>query len=136
MRLEISNGGYFIIKEISSENIFEFQSWLYHNGFDGKIESRQTYMVQQPRSYFYLENPYDPHYNPYNPYNNPHYIENRQEIGYLLNYRYIRTYYDDTYKTELIKIGMCIIATGSHLLFLDPGEYEILPAGLKILPNE
>ena len=136
MRLEISNGGYFIIKEISSENIFEFQSWLYHNGFDGKIESRQTYMVQQPRSYFYLENPYDPHYNPYDPYNNPRYIENRQEIGYLLNYRYIRTYYDNTYKTELIKIGMCIIATGSHLLFLDPGEYEILPAGLKILPNE
>lgn len=132
MRLEISNGGYFIIKEISSENIFKFQSWLYRNGFDGKIESRQTYMAQQPRPYFYLENPYDP----YNPYNNPRYIENRQEIGYLLNYRYIRTYYDDTYKTELIKIGMCIIATGSHLLFLDPGEYEILPAGLKILPNE
>lgn len=129
MRLEISNGGYFIIKEISSENIFEFQSWLYHHGFEGKIESRQTYMVQQPRPYFYLENPYDP-------YNNPRYIENRQEIGYLLNYRYIRTYYDDNYKTELIKIGMCIIATGSHLLFLDPGEYEILPAGLKILPNE
>lgn len=129
MRLEISNGGYFIIKEISSENIFKFQSWLYRNGFDGKIESRQTYMVQQPRPYFYLENPYD------NPYN-IRYIENRQEVGYLLNYRYIRTYYDDTYKTELIKIGMCIIATGSHLLFLDPGEYEILPAGLKILPNE
>lgn len=132
MRLEISNGGYFIIKEISSENIFEFQSWLYRNGFDGKIESRQTYMVQQPRPYFYLENPYDPYYNPYN----TRYIENRQEVGYLLNYRYIRTYYDDTYKTELIKIGMCIIATGSHLLFLDPSEYEILPAGLKILPNE
>ena len=133
MRLEISNGGYFIIKEISSENIFEFQSWLYRNGFDGKIESRQVYMIQQPRPYFYLEeNPYDPHYNPYN----TRYIENRQEVGYLLNYRYIRTYYDDTYKTELIKIGMCIIATGSHLLFLDPGEYEILPAGLKILPNE
>ena len=133
MRLEISNGGYFIIKEISSENIFEFQSWLYRNGFDGKIESRQVYMIQQPRPYFYLEeNPYDPRYNPYD----PRYIENRQEVGYLLNYRYIRTYYDDTYKTELIKIGMCIIATGSHLLFLDPGEYEILPAGLKILPNE
>ena len=132
MRLEISNGGYFLIKEISSENIFEFQSWLYHNGFDGKIEGRQTYMVQQPRPYFYLENPYDPHYNQYN----TRYIENRQEVGYLLNYRYIRTYYDDTYKTELIKIGMCIIATGSHLLFLDPGEYEILPAGLIILPNE
>ena len=126
MKLEIPNGGYFIIKEISSENIFEFQSWLYRNGFDGKIESRQTYMIQQPRPYFYLEeNPYDPRYNPYN----TRYI-------YLLNYRYIRTYYDDTYKTELIKIGMCIIATGSHLLFLDPGEYEILPAGLKILPNE
>ena len=135
MRLEIPNGGYFIIKEISSENIFEFQSWLYHHGFDGKIESRQTYMVQQPRPYFYLENPYDP-YDPYNPYNNPRYIENRQEIGYLLNYRYIRTYYDDNYKTELIKVGVCIIATGSHLLFLNPGEYEILPAGLKILPNE
>ena len=133
MRLEIPNGGYFIIKEISSENIFEFQSWLYRNGFDGKIENRQTYMIQQPRPYFYLEeNPYDPRYNPYD----PRYIENRQEIGYLLNYRYIRTYYDDTYKTELIKIGMCIIAAGSHLLFLDPGEYEILPAGLKILPNE
>lgn len=129
MRLEIPNGGYFINKEISSENIFEFQNWLYHHGFEGKIESRQTYMVQQPRPYFYLENPYDPHYN-------TRYIENRQEIGYLLNYRYIRTYYDDNYKTELIKIGMCIIATGSHLLFLDPGEYEILPAGLKILPNE
>lgn len=136
MRLEIANGGYFIIKEISSENIFEFQSWLFHHGFEGKIESRQTYMVQQPRPYFYLENPYDPYYNPYDPYNNPRYIENRQEIGYLLNYRYIRTYYDNNYKTELIKIGMCIIATGSHLLFLDPGEYEILPAGLKILPNE
>ena len=135
MRLEIPNGGYFLIKEISSENIFEFQSWLYHHGFEGKIESHQTYMVQQPRPYFYLENPYDPHYNPYNQYNT-RYIENRQEIGYLLNYRYIRTYYDDNYKTELIKIGMCIIATGSHLLFLDPGEYEILPAGLKILPNE
>ena len=132
MRLEISNGGYFIIKEISSENIFKFQSWLYRNGFDGKIESRQTYMVQQPRPYFYLENPYDP----YNPYNNPRYIENRQEIGYLLNYRYIRTYYDDNYKTELIKVGMCIIATGSHLLFLDPSEYYILSAGLKILLNE
>lgn len=132
MRLEIPNGGYFINKEISSENIFEFQSWLYHYGFDGKIESRQAYMVQQPRPYFYLENPYDP----YNPYNSPRYIENRQEVGYLLNYRYVRTYYDDTYKTEFIKIGMCIIATGSHLLFLDPGEYEILPAGLKILPNE
>ena len=134
MRLEIPNGGYFIIKEISSENIFEFQSWLYRNGFDGKIENRQTYMIQQPRPYFYYleENPYDPSYNPYN----TRYIENRQEVGYLLNYRYIRTYYDDTYKTELIKIGMCIIATGSHLLFLDPGEYEILPNGLKILPNE
>lgn len=132
MRLEIPNGGYFINKEISSENIFEFQSWLYHYGFDGKIESRQAYMVHQPRPYFYLENPYDP----YNPYNSPRYIENRQEVGYLLNYRYVRTYYDDTYKTEFIKIGMCIIATGSHLLFLDPGEYEILPAGLKILPNE
>ena len=133
MKLEIPNGGYLIIKEISSENIFEFQSWLYRNGFDGKIESRQAYMIQQPRPYFYLEeNPYDPRYNPYN----TRYIENRQEVGYLLNYRYIRTYYDDTYKTELIKIGMCIIATGSHLFFLDPGEYEILPAGLKILPNE
>ena len=133
MKLEIPNGGYLIIKEISSENIFEFQSWLYRNGFDGKIESRQTYIIQQPRPYFYLEeNPYDPRYNPYN----TRYIENRQEVGYLLNYRYIRTYYDDTYKTELIKIGMCIIAAGSHLLFLDPGEYEILPAGLKILPNE
>ena len=135
MRLEIPNGGYFLIKEISSENIFEFQSWLYHHGFEGKIESHQTYMVQQPRPYFYLENPYDPHYNPYNQYNT-RYIENRQEIGYLLNYRYIRTYYDDNYKTELIKIGMCIIATGSHLFFLAPGEYEILPARLKILPNE
>ena len=133
MRLEISNGGYFIIKEISSKNIFEFQSWLYRNGFDGKIENRQAYMIQQPRPYFYLEeNPYDPRYNPYN----TRYIENRQEVGYLLNYRYIRTYYDDTYKTELIKIGMCIIAAGSQLLFLDPGEYEILPAGLRILPNE
>ena len=133
MKLEIPNGGYLIIKEISSENIFEFQSWLYRNGFDGKIENRQTYMIQQPRPYFYLEeNPYDPRYNPYN----TRYIENRQEVGYLLNYRYIRTYYDDTYKTELIKIGMCIIAAGSHLFFLDPGEYEILPAGLKILPNE
>ena len=133
MKLEIPNGGYLIIKEISSENIFEFQSWLYRNGFDGKIENRQTYMIQQPRPYFYLEeNPYDPRYNPYN----TRYIENRQEVGYLLNYRYIRTYYNDIYKTELIKIGMCIIAAGSHLLFLDPGEYEILPNGLKILPNE
>ena len=133
MKLEIPNGGYLIIKEISSENIFEFQSWLYRNGFDGKIESRQTYMIQQPRPYFYLEeNPYDPRYNPYS----TRYIENRQEVGYLLNYRYIRTYYDDTYKTELIKIGMCIIAAGSHLLLLDPGEYEILPIGLKILSNE
>ena len=133
MKLEIPNGGYLIIKEISSENIFEFKSWLYRNGFDGKIENRQTYMIQQPRPYFYLEeNPYDPRYNPYN----TRYIENRQEVGYLLNYRYIRTYYNDIYKTELIKIGMCIIAAGSHLLFLDPGEYEILPNGLKILPNE
>ena len=131
MKLEIPNGEYLIIKEISSENIFEFQSWLYRNGFDGKIENRQTYMIQQPRPYFYLEeNPYDPRYNPYN----TRYIE--QEVGYLLNYRYIRTYYNDIYKTELIKIGMCIIAAGSHLLFLDPGAYEILQSGLKILPNE
>ena len=133
MKLEIPNGGYLIIKEISSENIFEFQSWLYRNGFDGKIENRQAYMIQQPRPYFYLEeNPYDQRYNPYN----TRYIETRQEVGCLLNYRYIRTYYNDIYKTELIKIGMCIIAAGSHLLFLDPGEYEILPNGLKILPNE
>ena len=133
MKLEIPNGGYLIIKEISSENIFEFQSWLYRNGFDGKIENRQTYMIQQPRPYFYLEeNPYDPRYNPYN----TRYIETRQEVGYLLNYRYIRTYYDDIYKTEFIKNRMGIVSTGSHLLFLNPGEYEILPNGLKILPNE
>ena len=132
MRLEIPNGGYFLFKELSSDNNYEFQKWLYFNGFEGNIESRQIYTIQQPRPSFYMEDLYNPHYNQYN----TRYIESRQEVGYILNYRYIRNYYDNAYKTELIKIGMCIIATGSHLLFLDPGEYEILPAGIKILPNE
>ena len=133
MRLEIPKGNYFVFNEMSNVYIYKLQEWLYRNGFEANIESRQLYTIQQPRPYFYMEDPYNPYSNPYN---NPHYIESRQEVGCLLNYRYIRAYYNDTYKTDLIKIGMCIISSGSRLFFLDPGEYEILPTGLKILPNE
>ena len=126
MRLEIHNGGYFIFNETSRENTFEFQKWLYNNGFNGNIEYPCTRTIPSPfNSFREMDINYPTCY-----------IENREEVGFLLNYRSIRTYYDNTYKTEFIKNGTCIVATGNHLIFLDNGEYEILPTGLKILPNE
>jgi hypothetical protein len=122
MRLEILKGSYFIFDGMSSEDVYKLQEWLYFNGFEGNIERNQIVYRNMPiMSYgFSFENPY---------------IENRQEIGFLLNYRNFSSRYSD-YKTEFIKDGMCIVNTGSHLLFLEPGEYEILQNGLKILPNE
>ena len=121
MRLEILKGSYFVFNGMSSEDIYKFQEWLYHNGFEGNIDRHQT--VYRNSYGFSFENPY---------------IENHQEIGFLLNYKYFASHYgyEANYKTEFIKSGMCIVNTGSHLLFLEPGEYEILQNGLKILPNE
>ena len=121
MKLELYNGSYFIFVDETPCRVLEYdlRMWLYRNGFEGNIECRPAYTFHT--SYFSPDNPY--------------YIETRQENGYLLNYRYLK-YSNDAYKTEFIKIGMCIVSTGSHLLFLNPGEYEILQSGLKILPNE
>ena len=125
MKLEILKGSYFVFDGMSSENIYKLQEWLYCNGFEGNIEHQAVYRnIPVPMSYgFSFENPY---------------IENRQEIGFLLNYKHFSSHYgyEANYKTEFIKNGTCIVNTGSHLLFLEPGEYEILQTGLKILPNE
>ena len=127
MKLELRNGSYFIIdNKPHRDQEYDLRMWLYRNGFEGNVEYRPVYILNH--SYFSTEEQYNTYYNPY-------YIGTRQENGYLLNYRYLY-YTNDAYKTEFIKIGMCIVSTGSHLLFLNPGEYEILPAGLKILPNE
>lgn len=123
MRLEILKGSYFVFNGMSSEDVYKLQEWLYRNGFEGNIECHQAVYRNIPMislSYNF-ENPY---------------IENRQEIGFLLNYRCFSSRYGGDYKTEFIKDGICIVNTGSHLLFLEPGEYEILQTGLKILPNE
>ena len=126
MKLELCNGSYFIFDDKTPyrDQEYDLRMWLYRNGFEGNIERRPVYTL--PYSHFSFEDLY-----------NPYYMETRQENGYLLNYRYL--YYtndNDAYKTEFIKIGMCIVSTGSHLLFLNPGEYKILQSGLKILPNE
>lgn len=128
MKLELCNGSYFILDDKTQyrDQEYDLRMWLYRNGFEGNIERRPVYTFRP--SYFSPENQY-------NTYNNPYYMETRQENGYLLNYRYLY-YTNDIYKTEFIKNGMCIVSTGSHLLFLNPGEYEILQSGLKILPNE
>lgn len=130
MKLELCNGSYFILDDKTPYRDQEYylRMWLYRNGFEGNIERRLVYTPRHSYSSF------EDLYNPY--YNNPYYMEISQENGYLLNYRYLKYYTNDAYKTEFIKIGMCIVSTGSHLLFLNPGEYEILQSGLKILPNE
>lgn len=131
MKLELRNGSYFIIdNKHHADQEYDLRMWLYRNGFEGNVEYRPVYILNH--SYFSTEEQYNTYYNPYD---NPYYIGTRQENGYLLNYRYLY-YTNDAYKTEFIKIGMCIVSTGSHLLFLNPGEYEILQSGLKILPNE
>lgn len=113
MRLELRNGSYFIIdNKHHADQEYDLRMWLYRNGFEGNVEYRPVYI-----------------------FNHSYYIGTRQENGYLLNYRCLY-YTNDAYKTEFIKIGTCIVSTGSHLLFLNPGEYEILQSGLKILPNE
>ena len=130
MRLELCKGNYFIFDDKPqplADQEYDLRMWLYHNGFEGNIERRSVYTLRPP--YFSPENQY-------NTYDNTYYMDYRQEIGYLLNYRQLYSYTDDIYKTEFIKNGMCIVSTGSHLLFLNPGEYEILQSGLKILPNE
>ncbi len=135
MKLEIPNGSYFVFTDEDpyGNKEYDLRMWLYRNEFEGYIE-RRPYIRQHPRSPLELEDLYNPHYNQYF---NPYYMECRQEIGYLLNYKCIKySYTDDVYKTEFIKNGMYIVATGSHLLFLEPGEYKVLPSGLKILPNE
>ena len=119
MRLEILKGSYFVFNEMFSKDIYKLQEWLYCHGFEGNIECNQMVYRNIPYG-FSFENPY---------------IENRQEIGFLLEYKRFSSRYEN-YKTEFIKSGMCIVNTGSHLLFLEPGEYEILQNGLKILPNE
>lgn len=133
MKLELYNGSYFIFVDETPCRVLEYdlRMWLYRNGFEGNIECRPAYTFRP--QYFSTEEQYNTYYNTYD---NPYYIETRQENGYLLNYRYLKCYTNDAYKTEFIKIGMCIVSTGSHLLFLNPGEYEILQSGLKILPNE
>ena len=130
MKLELRNGSYFIFVDETPCRVLEYdlRMWLYRNGFEGYIECRPVVRY----SHFSTEEQCNTYYNIYD---NPYYIETRQENGYLLNYRYLK-YSNDAYKTEFIKIGMCIVSTGSHLLFLNPGEYEILQSGLKILPNE
>ena len=128
MKLELYKGSYFIFDDKTPyrDQEYDLRMWLYRNGFEGNVEYRPVYILNH--SYFSTEEQYNTYYNPY-------YIGTRQENGYLLNYRYLY-YTNDAYKTEFIKIGMCIVSTGSHLLFLNPGEYEILQSGLKILPNE
>ena len=128
MKLELYKGSYFIFDGKPRDQEYDFRMWLYHNGFEGNIEYRPV-SYTLPYSHFSFENQY-------NTYNNPYNMEFHQEIGYLLNYRCLYSYPHDIYKTEFIKNGMCIVSTGSHLLFLNPGEYEILQSGLKILPNE
>ena len=133
MKLELRNGSYFIFVDETPCRVLEYdlRMWLYRNGFEGNVEYRPVYILNH--SYFSTEEQYNTYYNTYD---NPYYIETRQENGYLLNYRYLKCYTNDAYKTEFIKIGTCIVCTGSHLLFLNPDEYEILQSGLKILPNE
>ena len=127
MKLELYKGSYFIFDDKHhADQEYDLRMWLYRNGFEGNVEYRPVYILNH--SYFSTEEQYNTYYNPY-------YIGTRQENGYLLNYRYLY-YTNDAYKTEFIKNGMCIVSTGSHLLFLNPGEYEILQSGLKILPNE
>ena len=128
MKLELCNGSYFILDDKTQyrDQEYDLRMWLYRNGFEGNIERRPVYTFQPP--YFSTENQY-------NTYNNPYYMETRQEKGYRMNYTH--TYYtNDIYITQFSKNGMSIVSTGSHLLFLNPGEYEILQSGLKILPNE
>ena len=128
MKLELYKGSYFIFDDKPHrDQEYDFRMWLYHNGFEGNIERRPVYTL--PYSHFSFEDQYNTYYNPY-------YMGSHQEIGYLLNYRSLYSYTHDIYKTEFIKNGICIVSTGSHLLFLNPGEYEILQSGLKILPNE
>lgn len=133
MKLELYNGSYFIFdgKTPYRDQEYDLRMWLYHNGFEGNIECRPVYTLRY--SHFSPEDQYNIYYNQHY---NPYYMESRQEIAYLLNYRYLKYSSDDIYKTEFIKYGMCIVSAGSHLLFLNPGEYEILQSGLKILPNE
>lgn len=125
MKLELYKGSYFIFDGKPKDQEYDFRMWLYHNGFEGNIEYRLV--LPYSHSSFEVQ---------YNTYNNQYYMESHQEIGYLLNYRCLYSYTQDIYKTEFIKNGMCIVSTGRHLLFLNPGEYEILQSGLKILPNE
>lgn len=127
MKLELYKGSYFIFDGKPRDQEYDFRMWLYHNGFEGNIEYRPVYTL--PYSHFSFEDQY-------NAYNSPYYMESHQGIGYLLNYRCLYSYAHDIYRTEFIKNGMCIVSTGSHLIFLNPGEYEILQSGLKILPNE
>ena len=129
MKLELCNGSYFILDDKTPyrDQEYDLRMWLYRNGFEGNIERRPVYTL--PYSHFSFENQYSTYYNPYC-------MEFHQEISYLLNYRCLYSCPHDIYKTEFIKNGMCIVSTGSHLLFLNPGEYEILQSGLKILPNE
>ena len=129
MKLELYKGSYFIFDDKTPyrDQEYDLRMWLYRNGFEGNIERRPVYTFQH--SYFSPENQYSTYYNPYC-------MESRQESGYLLNYKHLYSYTNDIYKTEFIKNRMCIVSTGSHLLFLNPGEYEILHSGLKILPNE
>lgn len=133
MKLELYKGSYFIFVDETPYRVLEYdlRMWLYRNGFEGNIERRPVYTFRY--SHFSTEEQYNTYYNTYD---NPYYMGTRQENGYLLNYRCLKYYTNNAYKTEFIKIGMCIVSTGSHLLFLEPGEYEILQSGLKILPNE
>ena len=117
IKLELYKGSYFIFDDKTPYRDQEYylRMWLYRNGFEGNIERRPVYTFQH--SYFSHENQYSTYYNPYC-------MEFRQESGYLLNYKHLYSYTNDIYKTEFIKNRMCIVSTGSHLLFLNPGEYE------------
>lgn len=122
MKLEILKGSYFIFNGMFREDMCKLQEWAFHNGFKVSIEQHA-----------YRDVPIPPSIPLYGILDNPYYIH--QENGYLIHYRYFNSFYKD-YKTEFIKKGTCIVNTGKHLLFLEPGEYEILQTGLKILPNE
>lgn len=123
MRLEISKGSYFVFNEAS---VYTLREWLFSNKFESYIEL-QHMCRDEPTSI--------PFSSQYGILDNPYYIEHHREIGCLINYRYYNSSYK-VYKTEFIKNGTCIVNTGSHLLFLEPGEYEILQTGLKVLPSE
>ena len=88
MKLELCNGSCFILDDKTQyrEQEYDLRMWLYRNGFEGNIERRPVYTFQP--SYFSPENQY-------NTYNNPYYMETRQEIGYLLNYRCLYSYPHD-----------------------------------------